>query len=519
MHTDQWRNDGYVRRLARASPLARGHLDGHAHRRRDRAVERGWAGCRSTRSSTATRSTSPTRPGRRRRRGAPTRRRTSWTAQLKPATCKLAIDDVDAPENWPRTLVLWRSNLFGSSAKGNEYFLKHLLGTHSNLHGQRALRRGRPEAVTSPGDETPRGQARPAGRADFRMTSTTLLSDVVLPGGHLVREARPVHAPTCTRSCTPSPRRSTRRGRPRPTSTPSTPRSPRPSPDLARTHLGTRRDLVAVPLQHDTPGQIAQPGGKVYDWKDTDLPAVPGRNLPNLVVVERDYTAIADKLATVGPLADRLGLHRQERHLRRRRAGGPARPRCNGVMPAAPASGRPGDRHRPADGRGDPGASPAPPTARWPSRGSSTLEKRVGKQAGRPRRGLGGEADHLRRHPGSPGAGDHLAGVVGLGDRRPPLRAVHRQHRTAQAVAHPDRADALLPRPRLDDRRRGAVADVPAAAGHAAGCSASPSSARTASMQITVRYLTAALEVVDPLRVPGQPVHALALPRRTDGRG
>ena len=33
----------------------------------------------------------------------------------------------------PRTLVLWRSNLFGSSAKGNEYFLKNLLGTHSNL--------------------------------------------------------------------------------------------------------------------------------------------------------------------------------------------------------------------------------------------------------------------------------------------------------------------------------------------------------------------------------------------------
>jgi nitrate reductase / nitrite oxidoreductase, alpha subunit len=32
-------------------------------------------------------------------------------------TIKMSIEDVDAPENWPRTLTLWRSNLFGSSAK------------------------------------------------------------------------------------------------------------------------------------------------------------------------------------------------------------------------------------------------------------------------------------------------------------------------------------------------------------------------------------------------------------------
>ena len=32
--------------------------------------------------------------------------------------------------------MLWRSNLFGSSAKGNEYFLKYLLGTHSNVLGR-----------------------------------------------------------------------------------------------------------------------------------------------------------------------------------------------------------------------------------------------------------------------------------------------------------------------------------------------------------------------------------------------
>ena len=65
-------------------------------------------------------------------------------AELTEGTLRPAIDDVDAPENWPRTLVLWRSNLLGSSAKGNEYFLKHLLGTHSNVWAARPRRRRGP---------------------------------------------------------------------------------------------------------------------------------------------------------------------------------------------------------------------------------------------------------------------------------------------------------------------------------------------------------------------------------------
>ena len=37
--------------------------------------------------------------------------------------------------------------------------------------------------------------------------------------------------------------------------------------ELAKTHLGVRRDLVAAPLLHDTPEELAQPGGVVRDWK------------------------------------------------------------------------------------------------------------------------------------------------------------------------------------------------------------------------------------------------------------
>ena len=38
--------------------------------------------------------------------------------------------------NWPRNLFVWRSNLLGSSGKGHEYFLKHLLGTKNGVLGK-----------------------------------------------------------------------------------------------------------------------------------------------------------------------------------------------------------------------------------------------------------------------------------------------------------------------------------------------------------------------------------------------
>ncbi|CAM5366018.1 nitrate reductase (quinone) OS=Streptomyces rimosus subsp. rimosus (strain ATCC / DSM 40260/ JCM 4667 / NRRL 2234) OX=1265868 GN=SRIM_004150 PE=3 SV=1 [Streptomyces rimosus subsp. rimosus] len=110
--------------------------------------------------------------------------------------------------------------------------------------------------------------------------------------------------------------------------------------ELAADHLGTRTDVLAVPLQHDTPDELAQPGGIVADWKAGECAPVPGRTMPKLVTVERDYAAVADKMRAVGPLLDRLGTTTKgvtvhpDQELEQLR-------RTNGVRRGGAADGRP----------------------------------------------------------------------------------------------------------------------------------------------------------------------------------
>ena len=55
---------------------------------------------------------------------------------LKSGDLELSCHDPDDPANWPRNMFVWRSNLLGSSGKGHEYFLKHLLGTEHGVQGK-----------------------------------------------------------------------------------------------------------------------------------------------------------------------------------------------------------------------------------------------------------------------------------------------------------------------------------------------------------------------------------------------
>jgi nitrate reductase alpha subunit len=101
---------------------------------------------------------------------------------LKSGKLAMACEDPDNPVNFPRNLFIWRSNLFGSSGKGHEYFLKHFCGTHHGLQGKDLGETGavKPEEVVWR-DPAPEGKLDLIVTLDFRMSSSCLYSDIVLP--------------------------------------------------------------------------------------------------------------------------------------------------------------------------------------------------------------------------------------------------------------------------------------------------------------------------------------------------
>jgi nitrate reductase alpha subunit len=225
-------------------------------------------------------------------------------AELKAGRLRFAAEDPDAPENFPRVLTVWRANLLGSSAKGNEYFMTHLLGTDSNLRATQAPEGSRPRDVVWR-DEAPTGKLDLLVALDFRMTSTTVFSDVVLPAATWYEKhdlsTTDMHPFVHSFSPAIAPPWQTR------TDFDIFHSLARRFSELAAERLGVRQDLVAVPLTHDTPDELATPHGRVLDWKTGECEPVPGRTMPKLVVVERDYGAVASKLAALGPLLDTLG--------------------------------------------------------------------------------------------------------------------------------------------------------------------------------------------------------------------
>ncbi|WP_090032735.1 nitrate reductase subunit alpha [Cellulomonas marina] len=226
-------------------------------------------------------------------------------AELAAGRLRFAAEDPDAPENFPRVLTVWRANLLGSSSKGNEYFLHHLLGTDTNLRAQEAPPGSRPRDVVWR-DEAPSGKLDLLLSLDFRMTSTTVYSDVVLPAAtwYEKHDLNTTDMHPFVNSFTPAiaPPWQTR------TDFDAFHTIAQAFSRLAERHLGVREDVVAVPLLHDTPDEMANPHGRVQDWKAGDCAPVPGRTMPKLVVLERDYAAVAAKLATLGPIPDTQGL-------------------------------------------------------------------------------------------------------------------------------------------------------------------------------------------------------------------
>ncbi|HEY3530275.1 MAG TPA: nitrate reductase subunit alpha [Nocardioides sp.] len=223
---------------------------------------------------------------------------------LRDGSLRFAGEDPDAPENFPRILGVWRANLLGSSGKGNEYFLKHLLGADSAVRATEAPEGQRPAEVAWT-DRAPEGKLDLLYSLDFRQTSTTLFSDVVFPAATwyekhdlsstdmhpFVHSFNPAIAPPWQSRTDWDTFRDLAHA----------------FSALAGPRLGVRRDVVAAPLTHDTPDAMANPHGRVADWKLGECEPVPGRTMPRLVEIERDYGAIGEKYDAIGPLTDTLG--------------------------------------------------------------------------------------------------------------------------------------------------------------------------------------------------------------------
>ncbi|MFE7030037.1 nitrate reductase subunit alpha [Streptomyces sp. NPDC057621] len=257
--------------------------------------------------------------------------------ELTSGRLRFAGEDPDAPENFPRVLTVWRANLLGSSAKGNEYFLKHLLGTDSSVRAAEAPPGARPRDVVWR-DEAPAGKLDLLLTLDFRMTSTTVFSDVVLPAATWYEKhdlsSTDMHPFVHAFNPAIAPPWQTR------TDWDAFHTLAQEFSRQASVHLGVRKDVVAAPLLHDTPDELANPHGTVRDWKAGECDPVPGRTMPKLVTVERDYGAVAQKMGALGPLLDTLGattkgvtfeVGRELDHLRHK----------NGTVRGGVADGRP----------------------------------------------------------------------------------------------------------------------------------------------------------------------------------
>ncbi len=225
--------------------------------------------------------------------------------KLKSRKLKFAMEDPDSPENFPRVWYIWRGNALLSSAKGHEYFLKHYLGTHNNLIAEEQARDQVQEATWH--DKLELGKMDLVVDLNYRMDSSALYSDIVLPAATYYEKndlnstdmhsfIHPLQAavPPCWESKSDwdifrTIAEATSR--------------------LAERYLpDTLKDVVASPLAHDTAAEIAQPS--IKDWSKGECEPVPGKTMPNLKVVSRDYKNVYNKFISLGPnYRNGLGMH------------------------------------------------------------------------------------------------------------------------------------------------------------------------------------------------------------------
>lgn len=296
-HTDQWRYDPMDVRELLSPFVDKAQFDGSPIDYNVRAERMGWLPCAPQLEA------NPLDVGR--AMLEPAEAGAQLAQQLKAGTLRMASEDPDAPANFPRNMFVWRSNLLGSSGKGHEYFLKHLLGTTHGVQGEDLGKTGdkRPSEVAWH-DEAPQGKLDLLVTLDFRMSTTCMYSDVVLPAATWYEKddmnTSDMHPFIHPLSAAVDPAWQSRsdweifKGIAKRFS------------ELCDAQLGLERDLVLSPCMHDSAGELAQPF-EVRDWKRGECQPIPGQTMPSVTVVERDYPNTYRKFTALGPLLEERG--------------------------------------------------------------------------------------------------------------------------------------------------------------------------------------------------------------------
>ncbi|MFZ1342645.1 nitrate reductase subunit alpha [Thiothrix eikelboomii] len=224
---------------------------------------------------------------------------------LKSGKIAFAAEDPDNAQNFPRNLFVWRSNLLGSSGKGHEYLLKYLLGTKHGVQGKDLGEMGgvKPQEVKWHTD-APEGKLDLLVTLDFRMSTTCLYSDIVLPTATWYEKddlnTSDMHPFIHPLTAAVDPAWEARsdweiyKGI---------------AKEFSRVcvgHLGVETDLVTLPLLHDAPAELGQAFG-VKDWKKGQCDLIPGKTAPAMIAVERNYPETYARFTAIGPLMEKLG--------------------------------------------------------------------------------------------------------------------------------------------------------------------------------------------------------------------
>lgn len=222
-------------------------------------------------------------------------------ARLKDGEINMAVEDPDHPANFPRVLFLWRANLLGASGKGHEYFLKHLLGVdHAVFNTDSDLR---PEEIRWR-EPAPEGKLDLLVTLELRMSTSAMYADVALPaaGWYEMHDLNTTDMHPFIHPFNPAidPPWEAR------TNWEQFKTIARIFSDLAAEHLGKKKDLVATPLMHDSPGEIAQP--EVADWRKGEADPIPGKTMPAFTVVTRDFPNTYRMMTALGPLPKTSGV-------------------------------------------------------------------------------------------------------------------------------------------------------------------------------------------------------------------